>query len=414
MLLLALAGCGPKTPTPVVPEPRDECRLSANSADRPDTFTVALPDSVHLAHAPIPTNDSEQFLFRQLFETLVRLDCRGVVRPGLAVGWQSDETGRRWTFTLRSGGSPPDRTAAVARVVSSWQAHPDILQAIGIDSALPLDDRRLAVTLRAPADSVPHLFAEPALALSDARDSSLGPATRFLVLRPHQQPGVLDFRVEPGGDPRDALDRGADLVVTRDPALVDYAAQRPEFSTFSLPWSRTYVLLEPPGTQPVLEMIAADSVRRSLARDAVRAEARPAEPPYWWNSLAACRSGPSNGEGLTSSRVVYPRGDAAARGLAERIVALAQEQPPLRVAALGPANLAAALRDGTERAYVLAVARQTLVPCREAALWPPGASIQPLIDTRASAILRRGSPTLAVEWDGTVRVLGDDEDSPEP
>jgi hypothetical protein len=38
------------------------------------------------------------------------------------------------------------------------------------------------------------------------------------------------------------------------------------------------------------------------------------------------------------------------------------------------------------------------------AAFPVGARIQPLIDTRAYAIVRKGSPPLTVEWDGTVRV----------
>jgi hypothetical protein len=29
----------------------------------------------------------------------------------------------------------------------------------------------------------------------------------------------------------------------------------------------------------------------------------------------------------------------------------------------------------------------------------------PLIDTRASVILRRGSPDLTVDWDGTIRLV---------
>jgi hypothetical protein len=42
------------------------------------------------------------------------------------------------------------------------------------------------------------------------------------------------------------------------------------------------------------------------------------------------------------------------------------------------------------------------VPCRERAGWPPGATAVPLVETRPHAILRRGIPPLAVEWDGAV------------
>ncbi len=38
-----------------------------------------------------------------VFETLTRLDARGVARPALAVSWGSDASFRRWTFRLRRG-----------------------------------------------------------------------------------------------------------------------------------------------------------------------------------------------------------------------------------------------------------------------------------------------------------------------
>ncbi len=90
-----------------------------------------------------------------------------------------------------------------------------------------------------------------------------------------------------------------------------------------------------------------------------------------------------------------------ARGLAERIVALARDTR-LSATPLAAADLSVALRSGTEVAYVLSLPRQTLTPCREAAAWAPGARVQPLIDTRARAIVRRGAPPLSVDWDGTV------------
>ena len=193
-------------------------------------------------------------------------------------------------------------------------------------------------------------------------------------------------------------------MVTRDPALVDYVARRPEFVALPLPWSRTYVLLQPPSGKP-LDMVTGEADRRSLARDAVSGNARAAEPPFWWNEVAACPAGRAPGSTTKSSRVVYIHGDEVAQGLAERIVALAGAGTRLRVAALNPAELASALQSGSERAYVIAVPRRTLARCREIAGWPLSASIVPLIDTRAHAIVRKGAPPLAVDWDGTVRVL---------
>ncbi|MFL5515915.1 MAG: hypothetical protein ACJ8DJ_07150, partial [Gemmatimonadales bacterium] len=68
-----------------------------------------------------------------------------------------------------------------------------------------------------------------------------------------------------------------------------------------------------------------------------------------------------------------------------------------------PSELSDRARAGSDRAYVLALPRDALVPCRERAGLPPGAVILPLVDTRSSAILRRGSPPLSVEWDGAIR-----------
>jgi hypothetical protein len=350
---------------------------------------VALADSVDLAHAPIPTNDSEQLLFRQHSETLVRLDCHGDVRPGLAAEWTGDSTGRRWTFTLRQSAQPSDRAPLTAAgVVSNWRGRRGAVNAVGIDSAVALDDGRLSVTLRATPDSAPRLFADPALSVSlDAMAGS----------------PMVDFQVAPDGDPRDALDRGADLVVTRDPAVVDYVANRAEFTTFPLPWSRTYVLLEPAGSFPIW-IPGVDSVRRSLARDVAQADARAAEPSVWrrqcpHTDLSYVVPPP------ISPRIVYPRDDKVARGLAERIVALTRDTVPLTSAGLDPAAFAAAVRDQHDRGYVLGLPRQVPAPCHELAALPGGAGIQPLIDTRAHAIVRRGGPPLTVEWDGTVRVL---------
>jgi hypothetical protein len=350
-----------------------------------------------------PTNDSERLLFRQFAPTLVRLDCEGKVSPGLAESWSADADGRGWTFTLHQGARVPGGTPLTA----AFQVASTLVllegRALGIDSAIQLDDRRVRVRLREAGVTAPGLFASPALAVPGNLASDPGSLSRIELPSAEGQPPIV-YRFTQSGDLRDALDRGADLVVTRDPAVVDYVANRPEFATFPLPWDRAYVLLQTTGAEPL--RITGDSVRHSLARDAVRAEARPARRPFWWESLAACPPPPdSQSQRLTTSRIVYSRDDEVARGLAERLVALTGPGTSLRAAALAPAELAAALRDQAERAYVMAAPRESLAPCRDASEWPSGASIQPLIDTRARAIVRRGSPPLTVDWDGTVRVL---------
>jgi hypothetical protein len=362
---------------------------------------VALTEPVTLVHAVNPTNDSERLVFRQMLETLVRVDCMGAIHPGLAESWQRDADGRGWIFTLRKGASFAGMPLDALHTFGTF-VQPEA-RALGIDSAAALDDRRVRVRLRNAGDTVPRVLAEPALVVLTGLASSGEPIRRFVIPGPDGRP-AMDFQLIENGDPRDAIDRGIDLAVTRDPAIVEYVAGRPELETYPLPWSRTYILLQPSGAPRLT--VAGDSVRLSLARDAVHAEARPAEPPFWWDSLVVCPAVPDvDGQPLTASRIVYPRGDAVARGLAERLVALAGTGSSVRAAALDPPELAAALRDQTERAFVMAVPRESLAPCHDASAWPAGSSIQPLIDTRARAIVRRGSPPLTVDWDGTLRAL---------
>lgn len=318
-------------------------------------------------------------MFRQLFETLVRLDCTGNVRPGLAVAWSADPDHRAWNFTLRDSGA--------AGIVSSWQERPAVATALGIETVSAEGDGRLRVTMRDPLDSVPRVFADPALAL-----------------RRQPVPGALEFRVE-HTDARDALDRGGDILVTRDPTLVEYAASKPDVVTFPLPWSRTYVLLR---------TVPGDPIPRSAIGEAVRADARPAEPPFWWEGRGTCDEPQVPAARAPSQRVVYVRGDEVARGLAERIVALGSSGAGLRTAALMPTEFRASLSSGVERAYVIAVPRTSFAPCRDSGRWPTGATVLPLIDTRAHAIIRRGTPDVSVDWDGTVRLQDEAERAAEP
>jgi hypothetical protein len=360
-----------------------------------------LSEPVELAHALNPTNDSERLLFRHFLETLVRIDCQGKVRPSVAQSWSADSQGRAWTFTIREGARFPGGRPIDGLHVAMLLAGPDG-KAAGIDSAVELDDRRVRVRMREAGDTAPTVLAEPALAMLDGLASVGGPMRKFDIPPQDGRP-FIEFRLAQNGDPRDAIDRGVDLAVTRDPAVVEYVAGRPEVVTYALPWSRTYILLQPTGAGPIKGVTGVDSLRRSLA-DAVPAEARPAELPFWTDSLATCAAvADAERREPSSSRIVYPRGDEVARGLAERIVALSGDAQ-FRAAPLARGDFAAALRQGAERAYVVPAQRHTLSPCRESAGWPAAAPIQPLIDTRATAIVRRGSPPLTVDWDGTIRV----------
>ena len=229
---------------------------------------------------------------------------------------------------------------------------------------------------------------------------------------------------------RDALDDGVDLLITDDPAIVSYAARNEQLLTLPLLWDRTYVVL-------ASESAASDvSATRHLTladivADAVRADFRIAERPFWWESNNHCavsvgtRPAPAN----ASSRVVYPSGDRVAQGIAERFVALAGSRsagggdsvltallPRLSrlrtgatAAGLSPSALTAALRSGDDLAYVLPLPRFAAAPCQEFAMLQRSApwlqSVIPLIDTRSTALVRRNRVGLAVDTDGSLRLL---------
>ncbi len=379
---LAAGGCGssaPISPPHPVPAP-DPCLLVTGDPGEPRELVVAA----------IRPEDST-IVARLRPEPLIRLDCAGVARPGAAESWTSDSAHRSWTFVLAP--SPLGLTAAGAAV--EWKSRPDAattLRHAGVASVIPLDGRRLVVTLDRPADSVPALFADPSLALLT---DSLPPAGTTFVTR---RPGT--------GDPRDALDGGADILRTGDPAVLEYARSRSDFTMHPLPWSRTYVLLVPPGQKGIGALIPADSAafRAGLARDAVQAMARAAEPPFWWDAMGPCPEveAPLQSQNSGTDAVVYAREDAVARALAERVVALA-DQPTMATRGLPADAMTKAIRGGFGSAYVVALPRTALVPCREVVGWPAGTTLIPLIDTRLSAVVRRGVPPLTVELDGALR-----------
>jgi hypothetical protein len=364
--------------------------LAADSATPLDTFTVVVSDSVDFP--------------RQLFETLVRLDCTSKLQPGLATSWLADSTGLRWTFTLRDGAHFSDGSELSAHsVISSWRSRWPALQGLGLDSMEAVGDRRLIVTMRDRRDSLPQLFADPMLAVTPPGESPANLGGRVAVPLGPNRP-VLEVRLSPDGDLRDALDGGADLVITRDPAVIEYAAAQPGFETFPLPWNRTYALVQA-GSEPLAANSPDDSVHGSGVRDAVTTDARPSQSLLWWNGSCA------TSEAMPplvppTSRVVYLRNDDVARQLAERIIAVAGDSLRLRATGLDHGAFADALEKRRDRAYVVPLPFRPLSRCRESA-WTRGARIEPLIDTRARAIVRRGSPSLTVDWDGTVRVVPD-------
>lgn len=415
ILLLSLAfGCAPGARPTTIAGGSDPCLIDSDSRDTLDVFLRELPSP---QHAPVPRNASERLVFRQLYATLLRIDCTGAVRAGLAERWFPDRDGALWRLELGDHRFARGEPITAQRAVESFAR-------VGLTDEQPWlarlespGPRTLAVTLTEPDTTGPIRLAHPALGIAGAParqgtwPESSGPfrvesaSDSMVILVPVEgEAPVLRFRRAPSGDDRDLLEAGAGLLITRDPAAVTYAARIPALDVMPLPWDMTYALVSPiipPIVIPADSAAGAD-FRASLARDAVRTAARGAEPPFGGSATSACRADFPSGS-RPRPRVIYPQGDETARQLAERIVAIAPMR--LTAAALPPDALEASLTAAGDVAFVVPFSRSEAISCRGMPPLPSGASIEPLIDTRAHLILRRDAPRLTLDADGVPRIL---------
>ncbi len=376
-------GGGPRVELPPpAPAPGDTtCILAHGRATARDTLTLAVFDPVAAAHAPLPRSEGERLVFGQLYESLIRLDCQGRPLPGLAKSWDQ-VSGDRWAFTLRDNARFWDGAPVTARdVLASWRVRDPALA----QGAVVTDDHTLTV----PAAGNPfQRFADQVLAVTKAAPGGggawpIGTGDYWvtsgdpdaLVAQPMRSGRpALKIVTAPASASRDALDAGADLLVTDDPATLEYARTLAGYTDLPLDWSRTYVLLAP-GRDKAL----AGELRLETLQEAVRRDARPAEwsgnGHYWFSDLSSCGLLPVRdtlGAAGRRRRIVYNQSDRSAADVAARLVGLG---------ALGRGAVAAGV--------------------------PPAAfesSVEPLLDVRAHAIVRRGVPRMALDWDGTLRL----------
>jgi hypothetical protein len=439
----------PAEPThEVVP---DECALIPPGGE--SIATVGLTERIDPSHAPRPTNPGEQLVFRHLYETLVRVDCMGRVRPGLARSWQleprfrlADSNVRSWTVTLRENARFDDGTPVTAAAVhASWSqnARPggsgQYVSRL-INWVHEIDDRTLVIQLNDVRPDAPAALAHPDLAVArpvadspwplGTRSRSLettgvarGSAVSEITVRRNVLP-PLRFRIAPG-DPRDLLDAGVDLLVTRDPATLRYAATLPDLQRVPVPWQRTYVYVSA-GRWPSSPSLS-EEARQALAADAVRGEARGAQGPFWFET-AECQPAPIGGMSphVPMPRIVYDAADPVARDLAERFVALAgasgqaatafldavlPDRPRRafeRAAGLTGEALVKARGQGTDAGYIAFVDSRPFEPCNakytllDAVPW--ARTILPLVDIRMQAVVRRGRSGLTTDYDGSVLI----------
>jgi hypothetical protein len=452
---------------------------------------IAVTAGVDSTHAPWARNHGERLVFAQLYEPLVRVDCSGRVIGALAASWNSDAGAlpgtTLWRFVLRHDARfSNDERVVAADVIASWQRS-GIAHGRGSDGpaiaaiaagARALDDSTLAVQLLG-SDTDPRLLAAPAFAVAhraaaggawpdgstsyevnsaagqrallpgrtprDERASRRSPAGDVIALHSRTGDGALRFMLEPDADPRDLLDAGTDVLITASPGAVQYARTRPELSTVTLPWTRSYALAlhtsVAAGSDSACTSTDAWRPLRDAMAVAVHVDARGAAGPCWWlaSSDAANESSaaPAAAAHAFSGRIVYRADDPTARELAERIVALVapgRDDPAaellrsaapsfagtagaasLRASGMDSSAFAASLAAGADDAYIVAIphdpdwraaARARLF---DAAPWLAprdylAHALIPLVDTRERLIFRRarGIPRMTIMHDGTV------------
>jgi hypothetical protein len=324
-------GCAARPRPGTAPSPFDSSRIaSCNPLPfvlRSDggTIIVALTDSVAPAHAPVPRNESERLVFRNLYETLVTFDCEGRPATGLAESWSPSEGGRVWTFTIREKARFWDGTPvhpihvklswmtnqlgdAEGQVGASGPCLPWTWLDAGADSLVTvLDERRFLVSLAVPIGESPVLFAHPSLAVVERRPEEAwpvgtgacrlpagagAPAPDLVCLQagdggggePDRVQGwtQLIFRVRPGWDLRDLHAEGVDALLARDRAALAYFATAPGYDLIALAWDRVYLLLTPAAAagDSVPSLVNAGQ-RAELARDVVASDAHLAGPGWF-------------------------------------------------------------------------------------------------------------------------------------
>src|SRR5258706_6817044 len=223
-------GAGPGAGGETRAAPEESCLLSTGAVTaRSRTITIGLSDAVDPRHAPLARNDAERIVFRHLYETPVRVDCDGHVRPELAAQWEKADGGRRWTFRLRDGAQFWDGAPVTAQDIVFGHG--------GAGYTLSAPEKSVVtVTFAKERDDVPPVLGDPGLAVTKPAPDSSWPigtgsywatsaTTTQQEIRAHTPRGdTLVFKFAASGDARDLLDAGVDLLVTRDRALRDYAA----------------------------------------------------------------------------------------------------------------------------------------------------------------------------------------------
>ena len=412
---------------------------AADSSDPAWPLTIAMgPDlyPVVVSEPGFPGTRPQRFTTHQVGETLIRLDCRGDAVAGLAATWSVDSSGYFWTFALRPDARFADGTSVTVADVSRsfaevrtprpWTGSGGMLVGwAGIRRATLRGDTALVLEFTEARRTVPSVLAHSALVtIKQTTGNAVGSGPFWVTaasdgrVRLAAESGATTSLTVVTGDLRDALDAGVDVVVTRDPRTLGYAAGLEEYSTIPLSWSDQYVLVTADGSgRPArisLDALRLEQIVRVSARSPVTGERTP-----WWNHVGHCGlAGPDPRAATeTSPRLVYDAADAVARSVAERLVAVGVTEQHLVAAGVAADQFRATIRAGADWGYVVRLPTLPLAPCLVAdqvlayAPWlelsPGAAGLTALIEVRSHAVVRphRIVGRVELDWQGALVIL---------
>lgn len=441
ILIGLLPACGSSPPHGSYTYVTTGCTLlpSHDSIDATWPLSVAIerhPFSFAVPQMGFPVDLGQRFTAAQVSETLIRLDCRGDPVAGLADSWSVDATGLIWTFTLRSNARFSDGTLVTAGDVTRSFAEVStprpwgddagmLVEWAGIRSARLRGDSVIMLEFIDRTRLVPSVLAHPALvtvkptageAIGSGPFSVSAAAGGRVRMVAEGGLGISLTMVE--GDTRDALDAGIDLVVTRDPRALAYAAGLEEYRTLPMPWQDVYTLLQPMSDDP--PDLAANAFR---LEEIVQVSARTASSDpsgQWWWSLGQCRLPDYDlAEVGRAPRLVYDATDVVARNVAERLAALEQGGGQLVAEGLSGEAFWRAVHEGGDWGYIVRLPLAPVAPCLVAEQvlryipWFPirlddtRRALTPLVETRSHALARaaRVAGRVETDWNGALVVV---------
>ncbi len=178
----AAAACtspgGGSSTAPLPPQGKKKV-LSVGATLEPATLDFTTSDA-----AAIP-----QVLLYNVYETLVKLDAEGKIRPLLATRWDVSANGLTYTFNLDAGakfasGAPVDAKAVVASLERMSKATSPTISGVHavVDQFEAVDATTVKVTLKRPSNSwlfqltsKPGIIVDPALTTIDTKPMGSGP-----------------------------------------------------------------------------------------------------------------------------------------------------------------------------------------------------------------------------------------------